>query len=343
MKNQNSRRRNEPPDTGTGPAFAPEAESVLSWLNDKQRLLVLAHERPDGDAFGCLYASAIALGNAGKEVWAYTGAELPVRYSRIFPACSRVRVASTPLPLPDPPPDGILCLDTSSPERLIPPLSLGGVSVCNVDHHRDNTEFGDLRWIDPQASAVAEMLATLFERAGWLGPDVADCLLAGLLTDTGGFRFPNTTPVTLTCAAMLYEAGANYASVTDALFYRDPFERRRLEAHIIETAVCEFDGRFMYSILDLEEVRRRGLKPADLEGLIDVLRSVDDVRIACLIQPGETDVRVSLRARSSDTPVDGVAHRLGGGGHPLAAGARLRKTDRQDTIDQLRELVREVL
>ena len=129
----------------------------------------------------------------------------------------------------------------------------------------------------------------------------------------------------------------------DGLFFNEPIERRRLEAHLIETAVAEFDGRFLYVVLDSAEIRSRGLRPADLEGLIDVLRSVEGVQIACLIQPGDEAVRLSLRARSADTPVNEIAQQLGGGGHPLAAGVRIEDIDTDEAIHQVCKLAREVI
>lgn len=339
--------RNERPEddgAGTSESFAAlsvEARRVFEWIRERRRILVLTHERPDGDALGSLYGTVAALRSAGFSADGRMEVQLPRRYLSLFPRLSSI-VAASKGPLPDDL-DGILCLDVSVRDRVWPADVLQGVSVCNVDHHRDNDGFGTVNWVDPSAAAVAEMLTLLFSAAGWMTPAAADCLLSGLLTDTGGLRFPNTTARALRTVARLCEQGARYAQVMDALFFQEPMERRRLEAHLIETAVSSCGGKFLYAILDPDDVERRGLRPADLEGLIDVLRSVEGVHVACLIQPGNEAVRLSLRARSAETPVDGIAHKLGGGGHRLAAGARIPDADTDAAIESVLQLAQEVI
>lgn len=322
-------------------ALGPDGRRALTWLRERESLLILTHERPDGDAFGCVYAAAVMLEAAGKSVVARIDTPLPRRYTRIFPSCPTVS-SDSEAPFSDKI-DGVLCLDTSSATRATPEEGLRAAPVCNIDHHRDNARFGAAQWIDPEAGATAEMLTKLFDAAGWLTPAGADCLLTGIMTDTGGLRFPNTTPATLRSAARLCEAGAQYARLTDALFFREPLERRRLEAHLIESATPHFGGRLMVATLPPEEIERRGLTPAELEGLIDVLRGIDGVDVACLIQPGKETVRISMRARSSATPVDEMAHQLGGGGHPLAAGVRMDDTTEEEAIEQILEQAEKAL
>lgn len=324
-------------------ALAGDARAVFEWLRERRTILVLTHERPDGDAFGSLYGAVAALQNSGGIAsLGRIEVQLPRRYIDLFPRFKSIKVPAKSNSLPDDV-DGILCLDASDRDRVVPANALDRISVCNVDHHQDNSRFGDVNWVDPTAAATAQMLAVLFDAAGWLTAPAADCLLCGMLTDTGGLRFPNTTPAALRVTAHLCECGARYDAIMDGLFFNEPIERRRLEAHLIETAVAEFDGRFLYAVLDSSEIRRRGLRPVELEGLIDVLRSVEGVQIACLIQPGDDAVRLSLRARSAKTPVNEIARQLGGGGHPLAAGVRMEDTDTDEAIQHVYTLVREVI
>lgn len=316
-------------------------DEVLRRLDASQRILVLAHERPDGDAFGSVYGTVLTLRAAGKTVAGVTERPLPARYRSIFPALPQVSQY-----LPAGSWDCVLCLDTSNPERVSPAegLQVAGATVCNVDHHADNRRYGHLNWVEPSASATAEMLAHLFDQAPFcLAPDAASCLLAGMLMDTGGLRFPNTSPTCLRTVASLIEQGADYATLSDALFFREPWERRRLEAHLVETATPVFNGQLLYAVLHPDEAQRRGLDRADLEGLIDVLRSVAGVRIACLVQPENENVRVSLRARAPDAPVDTIARALGGGGHPLAAGATIENASSEEAVRTILTSAEEVL
>jgi phosphoesterase RecJ-like protein len=142
--------------------------------------------------------------------------------------------------------------------------------------------------------------------------------------DTGAFQFPNTTPAVLRCAARLTAGGADFATVMDRLFYHEPLGRRRLAARLLEQLRFACSGRLAYACLLPAWLEELGVEPADTEGLIDSLRVLDGVDMVCLLQPEADGVRLSLRARRRAWPADRVAHALGGGGHPLAAGARLR-------------------
>ena len=309
------------------PGRSASLAEVAAWLSDRRNLLLLTHERPDGDAIGSLLGLGHALRAAGKSCVAHVSASLPRRYAFLAGGADFLAVGRTVCCLDEF--DGIIALDASTRARLDVPSGVSWSSLtakpfCLVDHHGDNERFAALNWVLPEKTATAQLVLDLCRHAGWpVGAECAACLLTGVIMDSGAFQFANTTPGVLRDAAALVEAGADYAAVMDALYFHEPFGRRALAARILQTARFAFDRRFLYAVLPPEWLQEFAVSPADTEGLIDALRVIDGVDICCLISPEPDAVRVSLRSRSRSCRVDTVAHALGGGGHPLAAGAKL--------------------
>jgi len=321
-------------------------EQIGGWLTARSNLLLLAHERPDGDAYGSLLGMQAALAAAGKTATVYLRADLPARYRRLLGAgqgpllCA---AAACPAGV-----DGVICLDTTDRGRLDAPAGLiaaeAGPATLVVDHHPDNSVFGDLNWVAPDMAATAQMLAVLLNQ--WrpeLLPAAADALLVGLAMDTGGFRFANTDPAAFQTAAILLRAGARHREIMDVLFFSEPHGLLLLRARLLQDAVFAHDRSLLYATLSPELIAEYGVDPADTEGLIDGLRIVQGVCIACLLQPGGGQVRFSLRSRDPAFPVNGIAAALGGGGHRLAAGAKVTGMTLEHAERTLLELTGKVL
>ncbi len=307
---------------------------IADWLSGKKQLLVLAHERPDGDAFGALYGFCLLWRAAGGAACGFLREPLPARYRFLPQSPGVVAVAQLPEGAAF---DGVVCVDTSSAERVEwPPLAAAARSalpLLNLDHHGDNRRFGQVNHVDPDMASTTQLLVHIAADCGWpLTADAAAWLLAGLVMDTGAFQFANTSPGVLRDAAALVDAGAGYARLMDGLFFHQPLGRCRLAARLVETARFAHGGRLAYAVLDPAWFDELGVPRADTEGLIDSLRGLDGVDIACLIQPDAGHIRLSLRARSNACAVDRIAHVLGGGGHPLAAGAKVLTTEVDEAV-----------
>ncbi len=320
-------------------------DAARRFLEQPGPLLLLSHQRPDGDAIGSLVGLLLALRAAGRECCGYLKGPLARRYSRMLPESPGLFVGAPP---PLPPGLRVVALDATSWERVEKPPNWQAprdeVDVLDVDHHPDNTAFGDAVWIDPGKAATAALLVELVPALGApLPPAAAAWFLVGLVMDTGGFRFANTDAAALRTAAELVDRGADYAGVMDSLFFREPFERRRLEAELLANARFACGGRVVYAVLDPARLREADLNQADLEGVIDVLRGFDGPLVTALFQPQPEFVKVSLRSRSPRIRVDGVAHVLGGGGHHAAAGAEVRDLDLHATLDKTIALLERTL
>ena len=319
-------------------------DSAAACFERPRPVLIVTHTRPDGDAVGSLYGLALALSRSGRPCRAFLSETVPELYGRCLPETPVVSVGSLPA---GPRPEVLVCLDTARADRADLPdgLRLSDFeTVINIDHHGDNPRFGTRVWIDSDSAATAQMLLKLLQRCGLaVDEDVATCLLVGVVTDTGGFRFPNTDSSVLRDTAVLIDAGARYDRVMDGLYFRTSYGRRMLEGELLRRAEFAFDGQLIYSVLEPALLERLAVNRQETEGVIDSLRSLDGVEIACLIQPEDHAVRLSLRSRSERHPVKPIATELGGGGHPLAAGARLENTTVADVTEHLLRLVRKVL
>jgi phosphoesterase RecJ-like protein len=297
------------------------AAAFATWLADKTRLLVVTHQRPDGDAIGSLLGLHHCLLALGKDSVPFVDAPLPARYR---PYAHSDLLVCIPMDLNDF--DGIICLDSANEDRLALPNDLAfadfDLPSCTIDHHVDNTGYGDLSHVDPTRAATASILADIIRENAWsLPPEGATLLYLGTVTDTGGFHFSNTTSETLRTAAWLLDHAADFARVMNDIFFNAPLSMLRLRARIVEEMRLEYDGRLAYFIVTDELLAEFGIASRDTEDLIETVRQVAGAKIVCRMQPNGDGVRFSLRSKDAAYPVIDIAHKIGGGGHQMAAGA----------------------
>lgn len=322
---------------------------VWSWLEQRRRIIILSHERPDGDAFASVLALFVGLRQGGWQPSVYFSPEdIPVRYRPLLAdVCAEPEVywgSSSFSAINDF--EGVLCLDTSNKERMDQPPDFDSVyplaGICNIDHHGDNSRYGEVNWIDPEFAATAQMVLRLLNAGKTeITPQIASLLVIGIVTDCGGFRFQNTDSMVLRDAAALIEAGAEYGRIIDTLFFNEPYNKLLLKTYLLENAKFKFDGRLLCSVLEPEILEKLGLTKGDTEDCIDTLRTVAGVEVTCLIQPTENGVRFSLRSRQLPYNVADMAHRLGGGGHPLAAGISIPNTSVEEGLQRFLKEVEE--
>lgn len=197
--------------------------------------------------------------------------------------------------------------------------------LINIDHHVSNTEFADLNCVDSKAPATGQILFQLAEAGGWeLDPGIAELLYAAISTDTGSFRYPSTTAETMRIGGELLQAGVSAGRVNQMLYENYP--RRRVEALriLLQDLRFDFDGKCASVQLPLSVTKGLSLGLGDTEGVIDVIRAIDSVIIAVFFEelPGGR-IRVSSRSKDPHYSVGEICAHFGGGGHTLAAGARL--------------------
>src|SRR5919204_299666 len=300
-----------------------ELAAVAEALRSHDRFLLVTHENPDGDALGSLLAMKLALDSLGKdsEMYLYGDAPLPREYA--FMPLDGLRR--------EPPADAadrvLVALDCANQQRLGPDPTLLERSrlTIDVDHHHDNSRFGDVNLIVADASSTAEILRDLFGQLGVkLTPEIAEALYIAVVTDTGRFQYTNTTPKALRLAAELVEAGADVHPVFQGVYESVQFAKLKLLARALEPAPVYEGGAIVVSYLVRTDFAEVGAAEPYSEGIIDYLRAVEGAQMAVLIrEPPRSDGpsrRVSLRASVDELDVSAIARKSGGGGHRQAAG-----------------------
>ena len=296
-------------------------------IRQAARIAAITHTAPDADAIGGLLGLTLALRSIGLEVTPVCSDEIPARFNAL-PGYADI-VQSVPQP-----PDLLIVLDCGDRERIGKTATLPEwqpVPILNIDHHVTNTFFGEINWVDPDATATSEMVLALIDRLGIrLTPDIATHLLSGIVGDTLGFRTPHTTPRALECAMRLMSAGANLFETMDQQFNRRPFAvlclwSKALDAMKLEPAVSPNHARILWTQVTQDARRACGRADWSNNGLANFLVSAEEADVSAVITEKDDDeIDVSLRAKRG-FDVSGAAVMLGGGGHPLAAGATLKE------------------
>jgi len=298
-------------------------EQIGAALREHQRFAVLSHVRPDGDALGTTLAVALSLQQLGKEVRAWNEEGMLQKYSFL--------AGSDLLTLPPSEPedfDVVVALDTATYNRLGTPLNSirsSGLWI-NIDHHPSNPRYGDLVHIDPTAPATGQIIFELMCAARMpVSPAIAENLYAAISTDTGSFQYPNTTARTFEIAAELIRRGVNVGRVSQLLYENFPQRRVELLRELLATMQFACGGKLAWFSLSQATAKGLGVLPEDNEGLIDHLRAIRGVVVAIFFEElPDGKVRVSMRSKQGAVDVCAICKSFGGGGHTLAAGARVK-------------------
>jgi bifunctional oligoribonuclease and PAP phosphatase NrnA len=298
-----------------------DEERVAAALAAAPAVAVCSHVNPEGDAIGAILGAAQALSAAGKRAVAFNADGVPPWLRHLPGAADVCREA---------PGDDYACylvVDTTDPERTGGLLANrpAGAALVNVDHHPGNTRFGDVNWVEPTASSAGEMVYQALRGAGCaVPPDAATNLYAALFTDTGGFRFGNTTPEALRVAAELLSCGAEAADVARRLYGHRDLRELALLGEVLGGLGIGSDGRAAWIEVSLAAQRRAGVGLEVTDEFIQYPRSLHGVEVALAFKELAPDeVRVSLRSNGR-LSVATLAERRGGGGHRNAAGCTVR-------------------
>ncbi len=287
--------------------------------------VVLSHYRPDGDAIGSSLAVALALKKMGKSVRVLN--EDPVPETLKFLPGSELVEQPGDEPVKA---DVVIAVDCATRERL-GAKCLAAIQAplwINMDHHRSNEDYGDLHFIDSDAPATGEIVFNLlFATALPLDAEIGANLYVAISTDTGSFQYQGTTARTYEIGAALIRLGVDIAGLSRSTYENYPMSRIELLRGLLNSMEITHGGRVASWGLTKEMADATGMKPEDAEGLIDTLRSIQGVIVAAAFEelPGpDGKVRLSLRSKDPRVDVGKVCAVFGGGGHALAAGARLR-------------------
>ena len=321
------------------PKTTTELHTAADAIRANDRFVIAAHENPDGDAVGSMLALTLALQAIGKDVVMYLSGTAPTPGEYSFLDLSELQRE-----LPADLSERVLIAVDCANERRIGPESTpveGAKLVVNIDHHHDNSSFGDVNLIVSEASSTSEIVRdVLAELNVPLTPEIAAALYVGLVTDTGRFQYTNTTPKSLRLAAELVEAGADVHGIFRHVYETVQFAKLKLLARALERATVLEGGRIVVSYLIRTDFADVGAAEPYSEGIIDYLRAVEGSELAVLIREPPRDEgptrRVSLRASVDELDVSAIARLFGGGGHRQASGF-----SSEASVDEIVERIRQ--
>ena len=300
-------------------------EAIDELISPARRFLLITHVAPDGDAIGSLLGMGWLLRDLGKEVTLACEDAVPEILAWLPGSAEIVHSAR---PAAQPAGSGrferVISLDCSDERRLgkVYQPEFASLPLLNIDHHVTNTEFGTLNWVDPASAATAQMVLHLADSLAWpLTPRVATCLLTGVVTDTRSFRTVNSGPAALQAALRLIEAGASLSDVARQALDQQPLAWVRLLGVAIAGLTLE-DGVLWTEVTGAMR-RQLGVGEDGTSGITNFLAGVREAWIVILFTERDAGtVDVSMRA-APGYDVAQVALKLGGGGHPQAAGCTL--------------------
>src|SRR6266404_4820702 len=307
----------------SSPQTTSDLMAVADALRANDRFLVVSHENPDGDSLGSMLATTVALRQLGKDVVMYLSGDAPLpREYAFLPLDDLAR--NVPNDIAD---RVLVAVDCAKADRIGPDpgLLMDAKLKLDIDHHHDNSRFGDVNLIVSEASSTGEVLRDVFRELDVvITPDIAEPLYIALVTDTGRFQYTNTTPKALRLAAELVEAGADVHAVFQQVYESVEFAKLKLLARALERARVLEGGRIVVSNLLRVDFAEVGAAGSYSEGIIDYLRAVEGAELAVLIREPpageEPSKRISLRASIDELDVSAIARKSDGGGHRQAAG-----------------------
>jgi len=296
-------------------------DRIIDGILQSRTFCIIGHIRPDGDCVGSQVGLALALQGLGKRVVCWNEDRIPDKYQFLDPD-RLIQKPKSGLEF-----DCVIATDAASLDRV------GTVAKCvanrklfiNIDHHESNTRYADLNWVSAREPSTGELIFRLLKIARWpITRQIANCLFTAVSTDTGSFQYPTTQPGTYHVAGELVRRGADLEKICDEVYQSYPLSRMGLLRHVYSHYRLTHQNRIAYFWLKKADFDRVGADRCDTEGLIDHIRAIAPVVVACVfeeVEPGLT--RISLRSKSDKVNVNEIAAQFGGGGHSAAAGARI--------------------
>ena len=296
-------------------------DRILEVIREHETFCIVGHIRPDGDCIGSQLGLALALRNEGKKVTVWNQDSIPLKY-RFLVGDGLIEKPKRGEKF-----DCVIATDCASFERL------GKVGDCianrkiliNIDHHQSNPRYGDVNWVSPREPSTGELIYRLIKVARWpITKPIADLLFTAISTDTGSFQYATTRPGTFHAGAELVTRGANLAKICDEVYQSYPLSRAKLLQHVYSKFRLAADDQIAWFWLKKSDLTRTGAASDDTEGLIDHIRAIEPVVVACVFEEVEPALtRISLRSKNTAVNVNEICGQFGGGGHPAAAGARI--------------------
>lgn len=326
------------------------SSQIIQEIKKANKILIISHVNPDGDTLGSMCALKLYIGEkADMLVQTRIGQEIPEIYE-FLPGIKNAKTLRNVENIYDKnerdalkyecfnaraneskgrrPYDLVITVDIASIERMV----LAGRKIfenakltINIDHHITNNKFGKINLIDPSVSSCGELLYNLFVKEGIeITKEIADCFYVAIMTDTGGFRYENTTTETLTVASRLLKFGANGAELAKNVYDSKSKAMVMFQAYCVSNTKFIENDKIAYTIIKNADMEKFGAKHEHTEGICETIRSIKTVEIACVIKENDNNTtKVSLRSKNVDSIK--ITDKFNGGGHTRSAGCTINK------------------
>ena len=304
-------------------------DEILKEIKDAEKIVILTHESPDGDAIGSSLAFKLMLEELGKNA----DVIIP-EYPRLFnflPESEQVKKESDLKKY-----DLAISVDCTGVKRLAGKEYFENAKrTIVIDHHGSNSMFGDLNYVNPVSPACCEILAGMFEYFQIdITKKIGTCIMTGIITDTGGFRHSGINPETFEFTAELIRKGVNIPDIYKRTLRTVTKANFLLTKRVMDRMEILEDGKVTFTYITLQDEEEVGAEPGDHEGLVEIGRDIEGVEVSIFIwQREESLYKISLRS-GNIVNVSDVCLMFGGGGHPRAAGANV-----QGNVEQVKEKV----
>lgn len=300
--------------------------NIIELLKKSQKICITGHMSPDGDSAGSVLALTLGLRSIGKQVNILACEDIPDTYGFLTGSTEfNNKVDSVPADS-----DCVVILDCGNKERINAKLQLKDrkYTLINIDHHASNDMYGELNYVDANAAAVGEIVYQMLKIMGIeINENIAECLYTSILTDTGSFRFSNTTSITHTIAGDLINCGINVSDIYRRVYENKKYTQVKMNGAAIQNMELYFNDRLCIIEISQDTMKTLGLSKEEAD-TSDVLRfgmEISTVEAAVLIKEIDNGVKLSFRSKSI-VDVRKIAELFGGGGHVRASGAAMNKS-----------------
>ncbi len=317
-------------------------DKIINEMMKYRNIAVVGHVKPDGDCLASILSLKLALSYKGKRVRCFVDSKIPHTF-QVIPHISEVEglagIRSSRFDL-------FVYLDTPVRDRIGElDKYVGDATIINIDHHESNTYFGHMNWVDPSYSSVAEMIFELIKRMNIkINRDIASLLYLGIATDTGFFRYSNTTEKVFQKVAELVRYGVKPHEIASIVFERNTIPYIKLLGSVLSSAQFTMGGKIGWIIITQDALKEFGLEEEDLNHMVEYVRSVEDVEIAISFLEAKRNKGIKLSIRTKRyIDANRFAKHFGGGGHPRAAGCMVQGKTMQEVVKETINYAREIL
>lgn len=305
-------------------------DEILKEIQKAQKIVILTHESPDGDAIGSALAMKLMLKEIGKK-----SDVIMQEYSRLYdflPVANEIKLDSEILNY-----DLAISVDCATLKRISKKEYFeNATKTIVIDHHGSNEMYGDLNYVNPVSPACCEILAGMFEYFELnITKDIGTCLMTGIITDTGGFQYSGVNSETFEFAAELLRKGVDIPEIYKKTLRTKTKGNFELTKRVIDRMEILENGRVTFTYINSEDEKEVGAEPGDHEGLVEIGRDIEGVEVSIFIRQKNQEDTYKISLRSSEyVNVSDICLLFGGGGHPRAAGALV-----QGNVKQIKEKV----